>query len=236
MLNWINYWQSNPKIFGIVMEKSTGYFANKLISKGLIKNGDKILDFGCGPGYLTEHIMHLAGSYWGVDISPTYIDSCVKKYNGIEKLHFTLLDDNNKIFPSNADNNLRDFNVIIILSVVQYFTDKTKVAQLLKNCKDCLKPGGKIILADVIQSENSLIRDLWNVLINSIREGYFLSFLYFMQQIKFSSYNKMRKNHSLLCLNNEDVSEICNNLGLNFEVLPSITLQKSRVSYCLKHK
>ena len=234
MLSWQNFWATDPKLFGIVMKKSTDYFSENLIAGKLPGTEDKVLDFGCGPGYLAERLLHKVNSYWGVDISPTYIDTCTTKFSKEKNFRFSLLSETDKAFGlTEAGLPEKNFDVIIILSVVQYFTDSHKVYELLKSCKPLLREKGKILLADVIESNDTLIKDVMSVLLNSVRKKYFTAFLRFIYQARFSSYNEIRKNNHLLCLTEKEISEMCASLGLQYRILPGYTLHTSRVTYCI---
>ena len=125
------------------------------------------------------------------------------------------------------------FDTIVILSVVQYFEKKEDVLQLLEKCKLLLKPRGKIILADVITNEQGLLKDIISILAHSIKNKYFFQFLKFMFVAKQSKYNQLRKNKKLLMLSKSEIHSYANQLQLELDVLPTITMQRSRVSYCL---
>ena len=234
MLSWQNFWATDPKLFGIVMKKSTDYFAEHLIATKLVGTEDKVLDFGCGPGYLAERLVHKVSSYLGVDISPAYIATCTAKFKEEKNIRFFLLQETDKSFGLlEAGLPEKSFDLIIILSVVQYFADRNSVLELLKSCKSLLNKNGKIILADTIDSNDSLIKDVISVLLNSIRKKYFIAFLRFMYQARFSSYNQLRKNNHLLCLTEQEISEICASLGLRYHILTGCTLHAGRVTYCI---
>ncbi|WP_204265937.1 class I SAM-dependent methyltransferase, partial [Escherichia coli] len=81
------------------------------------------------------------------------------------------------------------FDLIIINSVIQYFSSKDIVFDLLFTSKKLLAPNGKIILADVVTQDKGLYKDALAVLKHSLRNGYFWSFLQFMYQAKVSGYN-----------------------------------------------
>jgi cyclopropane fatty-acyl-phospholipid synthase-like methyltransferase len=234
MSNWQNFWSNDPKLFRIVMQKSTAYFANQILKRKIISPQDTILDFGCGPGYLAEQLIDNVQDYYGVDISSAYIDTCQKKFAGDEHFHFsTLTASPTSIGLNNSPLIQHKFNVIIILSVVQYFPDLAKVEALLAESKSLLSAHGKIILADVIQSDQGLIKDALSVLINSLKKNYFFPFLKFMYQVKFSNYNQLRLKNNLLSISETEIASICKKLNLQYQLLPNCTLQHSRVSYCI---
>ena len=234
MLSWGNYWKENPKLFVKVMEKSTQFFAHKLIQYKIITPNTTLLDFGCGPGYLANELKGKLTAYYGVDISSNYIETARKKCADASNFTFKEI-----LLESGVDGLLtavetgKQFNTIIVLSVVQYFKNKEEVIHLLHNCKLLLVPAGKIILADVIEDDKGLWKDAFSVLIDSIQHFYLPSFIRFMFRVKLSKYNTLRKEHQLLHLSKDEVIAMGEKLQLNVAILPTITLQSSRISYCL---
>lgn len=234
MLNWQNFWSNNPPLFGVVMQKNSVYFADKLLKAKAILPKDSILDFGCGSGYLADLLKNNVAAYYGADISANCIEACKQKFAGCDHMQFS------KVISTETTTGLEEmikeqlhFNVIIILSVVQYFTRLSKVATLLAECKSMLSAGGKIILADVIPSHKGLLKDVYSGLADSIQKGYFLSFLRFLFQARFSNYHQLRLNNELLCITEPEIAAICKKLQLQYTIMPICTLQHSRVSYCI---
>lgn len=232
MLSWSNFWKGDPILFRKIMQMSTEYVAEKLCANGLIDQNTRLLDFGCGPGYLARALQGQLKSYAGVDISPVYIETAREKMGQNPNTRFQLLSSD-----SHSEGFLHKelagekFDVIIILSVIQYFKDKAAVQALLQNCLSVLSPNGKIILADVICSDKNLWKDVGSVLVHSFKKRYFFSFLRFMARIKMSAYNTLRKEQKLLHLSVAEVREISKDLGVKVSILPRITLQSSRISY-----
>ncbi len=234
MLNWKSYWANNPKLFRSVMENSTLYFSKKLLKYKLISENDKILDYGCGPGNLANGLKGKIHKYYGVDISETYIQQATKKMEAFPEFRFIHLHTNNPFDELNQFSEQNQlFDCIIIFSVVQYFNSKDEVSLLLQHCKSLLKPQGKIILADLLENEKGVWKDVWSNGMHSVTQGYFLSFLFFMVSIKFSNYNDVKNNCKLLHISQTEVENICKKIGFTCSLLPKITLQKSRNSFCI---
>ncbi len=235
MPNWIKYWSLNPKLFGVVMEQSTGYFAKSLLQQKILSPDLRILDFGCGPGYFTKHIENTHTIYVGVDISESYIETCKLVFANKPDYKFC------RLFPepykccglAKAPLSEGSFDLIIINSVIQYFSSKDIVFDLLFTSKKLLAPNGKIILADVVTQDKGLYKDALAVLKHSLRNGYFWSFLQFMYQAKVSGYNETRKKQPLLSISEEEIKNICGQLSLQCSLLPRCTLQVSRNSYVI---
>ncbi|MEI6265226.1 MAG: class I SAM-dependent methyltransferase [Sphingobacteriia bacterium] len=234
MLSWGNYWKENPKLFMKVMEKSTEFVAEKLELHQLINHSTHLFDFGCGPGYLANALKGKINSYYGVDISAKYIEIAKEKCKKNPEFFFKELPLEKSISAfTSIKQEGKQFDTIIILSVIQYFDKKEAVLELLNNCRTLLAPGGKILLVDVIENENGLWKDALSVMMDSIKKGYFVSFIQFMFRAKLSKYNSLRKTHQLFMLSKEEVFEIAEQSALKVSILPCITLQSSRISYCL---
>ena len=234
MSSWGNYWQENPKLFTTVMEKSTEYVANKLTHNQLIGKNSHVLDFGCGPGYLANALKGRISSYFGVDISHHYIEIAKEKCKDYPNFHFKAFPLDQSIYSlSILEQEGKKFDTIVILSVVQYFEKKEDVLNLLEKCKLLLTAGGKIILADIIAHERGLLKDILAILAHSIKNKYFFHFLKFMFVAKQSKYNQLRKSKKLLALSKTEILSYANQLKLKLDVLPTITMQRSRISYCL---
>jgi cyclopropane fatty-acyl-phospholipid synthase-like methyltransferase len=234
MSNWQSFWSSQPKLFDAVMQKNAAFFAQKLLDNQYIQSGQRILDFGCGWGSLANELKGKVTFYLGLDISPSCINACKEKLAGVNHFHFDVIESTDqragleKVF-----HNREQFDLVIILSVIQYFSDVTKVEDLLTEMKNLIPEKGKIILADVIQSEKNLFKDVLSNLKDSIQKKYFFSFLLFMIKARFSRYNQIRVSNHLLSVREEEIASICQKLDLQYEVMPICTLQQSRVSYCI---
>ncbi len=236
MLSWGNYWKENPKLFVKVMEKSTEFVAKKLESHQLINQSTHLFDFGCGPGYLANALIGKINSYYGVDISAKYIEIAKGKCKENSEFFFRELPLEESISSLTLlKQEGNQFDTIIILSVIQYFKKKEDVLELLNNCKALLTPEGKILLVDVIENENGLWKDALSVMMDSIKKGYLFSFIQFMFRAKLSKYNSLRKTHQLFMLSKNEVFDIAAQSALKVSILPCITLQSSRISYCLSN-
>ena len=82
------------------------------------KNGLKILDYGCGLGYLYEYLSKIDYSveYTGVDIVPQFIESCKAKYPNVQ---FNVIDPNLSIDG--------EFNIVFASGVFNLMTHESEV-------------------------------------------------------------------------------------------------------------
>lgn len=109
------------------------------------KDGDNVLDFGCGNGRLIEIFKGKKIDYAGLDISKNLIEITKKKYQdnfpeAIQKAEFLQTDGFSVSFPDEYFDNIYSIAVLHHIPSAQFRAD------LLKEFKRVLKPQGKIIL------------------------------------------------------------------------------------------
>ena len=82
----VTFWTPDPaeqqRVVGEVEEFLAGYVPEKT----------SVIEFGCGEGFLAEHILKLGFAYTGVDLSPSAIDYARNRYQDNPKASFILGD------------------------------------------------------------------------------------------------------------------------------------------------
>lgn len=99
--------------------------------------GEKILDVGCGEGYLSEKIASYGAITTGIDISHTAIARAKIRTKG-KNLEFRELDAAKLDYPDAS------FDKIVSFCAIEHFTDDEKV---LSHLARMLKPGGRLLLS-----------------------------------------------------------------------------------------
>lgn len=115
----------------------------EVIEKAEIKEGYKVLDYGCGGGAnLVELSKDVGGGYIiGVDISEKQLERCVKEIGKYDRHNIILIkeEERGEKFEKNT------FDAIISVGVISYQSEPGK---LLKDLKRILKPGRKISILE----------------------------------------------------------------------------------------
>ena len=102
------------------------------------KDGDKVLDLGCGNGRLSELFSEKKIEYYGVDFSEGLINIARKRY---PKLNFQVADALNLPFPDGF------FDEVFSIAVLHHIPSKELRTQFLKEIKRVLKPKGTTVLS-----------------------------------------------------------------------------------------
>lgn len=112
--------------------------------KVFIKDGQQILDWGCGHGRLLLLLKDKNVKYFGVDQSKNLLKLAAKKYQEeikIKKASFFCTAFKNKIFPDNF------FDVAFMIASFFHLPDQKSRLKLFKKTYRELKPGGKLIIS-----------------------------------------------------------------------------------------
>ena len=113
------------------------YYDSKI--EEILKTSHKILDFGCGPGFLTKRLCGEHRSVTGVDISKEFIRLAKNQTELNLNVTFLHITDPNEFFKSHENN----FDVIILFDVVHHLED---AHETLLGLHQLLKEGGKLLI------------------------------------------------------------------------------------------
>lgn len=225
--NWLAYWQIN-KHFDEYMQKNATCFLNKIQKYITIHHTDFVLDFGCGPGYLADAWHNRVALFHGIDISERYITKARSKHATKQNVQFFWLNPQDYLNLHLLNNSF--YNLVIVMSVLQYFESEEEVKFLLEQLVQKVKPGGKILLADLIVREFKL-KDFRSIFFQAIKNKHLYSTLSFFIRLRFSAYYKLKQEKGLLIISVEKWCKILKQMNLNYKVVQEpITLQKERKS------
>ncbi|AEH01631.1 trans-aconitate 2-methyltransferase [Lacinutrix sp. 5H-3-7-4] len=114
----------------------------------------KILDIGCGPGYLIDFLPNT--DYTGIDIDANYIKTAKTRYPN-DTFYCTAVEDFNLEAPNT-------FDVVIAAGVIHHLTD-SQTSRLFELAKKALKPNGRLITLDgcYIEKQNPIAKKLLDI-------------------------------------------------------------------------
>ncbi len=110
---------------------------------------DHVLDVACGPGLVACEFAKTAKHVTGIDITPKMIDEAQRRQtaSGLNNMGWHIGDITALPFEDEA------FSVVVTRYTFHHFLDpKAALKEMMRVCK----PGGKVLIADVVQQANKV--------------------------------------------------------------------------------
>ncbi|RYF54266.1 MAG: methyltransferase domain-containing protein [Cytophagaceae bacterium] len=192
----------------------------------------RVLDIGSGPANLEDAWYNRVGELHGLDISQRYNEIARAKHAAHPNVFFhDIPADDYLNFDVVAG---KQFDVIIVMSVVQYYRNAAEVEKLLANIKALAAPGAKALICDLIVEEG-VLGDMLSILGRSLRQGKLLSMLSLLFRLRFSAYYKIRQQNGFLVIPKSEWLAMCKRLNLNARFIDEpITMQQERQNLFLQ--
>lgn len=221
---WKNFWNKKQDGFDRIMQNTTAYFYRNYNQKFPLSDSDTLLDYGCGPGFFLSHYSHSKNLFLGIDISENYIHQCNSKFKTLSNFKFFHMKDPEDF--SFLQKTIKENNVdkIVCISVLQYFNDEETVISFLDSV---FQAGCKqVTFGDVLPKKSSIIRDTFQVLIGSVKYGFFCDYIVFIIKTLFSDYFK-KDRPPLLTFNKNFFTEYSQSKNLK-SIFLNLTIPKTR--------
>lgn len=225
---WSRFWKESGSQFDEVMEVSTWAAARRLDHHYRFNASNSILDFGCGPGYLVKYLLPTLVQITGADISMEVVEQNRIRYPGTQ---FIFIDDISSLHNALGK---RRFDYIILLSVVQYFGEIARVQEVVGELHKVLKPTGRLIIADVVNSKTSRLSDAAAAFFECLNRGRGLAFLRFIVRLLTSQYSTTVHSQPLLVIDDAGIESVASSNGMRWKKLPQMSVHPSRTSYELR--
>ncbi len=159
---WVSYWEELPEGQLLFHPEAEEYVRNLLAAFPLTPSM-RVLDFGCGYGFVAESLAPRVGELFLWDAAPSMRRHAAARL--ARQPNVKLLDP--------VDYPGCKLDLVLVNSVVQYMTPD-ELAGWLRRWRELLAPGGQIVLSDLIPPGHSAVRDLLSLVRFSIRRGYLL--------------------------------------------------------------
>jgi SAM-dependent methyltransferase len=219
---WESYWEGLNDKQQLFREQSEEYFRN-LDSTVRLDPQSRVLDFGCGFGYVAEALAPRVGELFLWDASANMRRRARLNVAGHQNVRFLDLS-----APKSLPDELR-FELILVNSVIQYMTFDEFSAWLLR-WRNMLAPTGRLVISDLIPPNYPAILDIVDLLRFSARRGFLVRAIW-QAFSEIWRYWGVRRVQPLSRVGRENLSQQAKDAGLTVSCLPlNLTHFKRRLT------
>ena len=182
--DWISFWNAEHSIYVNARHREAHYRRIADDIRRYVPAGGVVLDYGCGEALAADRVAEAAGRLVLCEAAPNVRATLTARFFGNAKIEVRAPDEV-AAMPDGA------FDLIVMHSVAQYLIGAVLDA-LLARFRRLLKPGGLLILGDVIPLKVSAVTDALSLLRFGARESFFIAAILGLVRTVFSSYWRLR--------------------------------------------
>ena len=185
MEDWIDYYDSTHTIYASKKHRDLHFevIARDII--GYIASKDAVvLDYSCGEALSAARVADACGMLILAEPAPGVRGRLISRFAPNTKIRVRSLEDVRKMHE-------RSLDLVIMNSVAQYMTPAELDAALL-NIRRLLKPGGRLVLGDILRPEVGMLSDVVALLRFAGRHGFLRDALIGLVSTALSDYRELR--------------------------------------------
>jgi len=185
--DWIEFWDSKHSIYVNARHEAAHFRRIAADMRPYLPDGGTMLDYGCGEALSADETAKPVSRLILCDPAPNVRVKLGARFAGNGKIAVRKPEDV-AMMPANS------IDVIVVHSVVQYL-NAAEFDALLKLFRRLLRPGGLLVIGDVIPRKLTMLADANALLRFGRSEGFFYAALRGLIRTYFSDYRRLR--HSL---------------------------------------
>ena len=185
MDDWIDYYNSTHTIYASKLHRDLHF---QLIARdiiGYISSPDAVvLDYACGEALSAAKVADACGMLYLAEPAPGVRGRLIARFAPNTKIRVRSLEDLRKMAEKSVD-------LVIMNSVVQYVTSE-ELDSAFATIRRLLRPGGRLILGDVLRPEVGMARDVMALLRFAAHHGFLRDALIGLVSTALSDYRQLR--------------------------------------------
>src|SRR5207249_8493808 len=184
MDEWIDYYDSTHTIYASKLHRALHFqiIARDII--GYISSPDAVvLDYACGEALFAAKVAAACGKLYLAEPAPGVRGRLIARFAPNTRIRVRSLDDLRKMEDS--------VDLVVMNSVAQYMTPG-ELDSAFAVIRWLLKPGGRLILGDILRPEVGMIRDIIALLRFALTHGFLKDALIGLISTGLSDYRQLR--------------------------------------------
>ena len=185
MDDWIDYYDSTHTIYASKQHRDLHF---QLIAKDIIgyisSPGAVVLDYACGEALSAAEVAEACGKLYLAEPAPGVRGRLIARFAPNTKIRVRSLDDLRKMEEKSID-------LAVMNSVAQYMTP-AELDSAFAVIRRLLKPGGRLIVGDILRPEVGMVRDVVALLRFALTHGFLRDALIGLVSTALSDYRQLR--------------------------------------------
>lgn len=185
MDDWIDYYDSTHTIYASRRHRDLHFqiIARDII--GYISAPDAVvLDYACGEALSAAKVAEACGKLYLAEPAPGVRGRLIARFAPNTRIRVRSLDDLRKMEEKSID-------LVVMNSVAQYMTP-TELDQAFAVVKRLLRPGGRLVVGDILRPEVGMARDVAALLRFALTHGFLKDALIGLVSTALSDYRQLR--------------------------------------------
>lgn len=207
MKSWIEFWNADNPIYVNDRHKLLHYRAIARDILDLIPDGDPVvMDYGCGEALSADLVAARARRLILVDAAPSVRDKLAARFGETRAIQVMAPEDMEALPEASLD-------LVVVHSVAQYL-DTLAFTQLVRALAEKLRPGGTLIVGDVLPANLSPLTDAKALLAFGWEGGFLVPALLGLVRTALSDYRRIRSQLGLTHYDAERMLALLEDEGL----------------------
>jgi ubiquinone/menaquinone biosynthesis C-methylase UbiE len=185
MDEWIDYYDSTHTIYASRLHRDVHFEAIARDIIGYVSSPDAVvLDYACGEALSAAKVADVCGKLYLAEPAPGVRGRLIARFAPNTKIRVRSLEDVRKMAEKSID-------LAVMNSVAQYMTPQ-ELDAAFATIKRLLKPGGRLVVGDILRPEVGMARDVLALLKFAARYGFLKDALIGLISTALSDYRQLR--------------------------------------------
>ena len=185
MDEWIDYYDSTHTIYASKLHRELHFqlIATDIIGLNPSPNA-VVLDYACGEALSAAKVAEACGKLYLAEPAPGVRGRLIARFAPNTKIRVRSLEDLRKMEEKSVD-------LVVMNSVAQYMTP-AELDTAFATLRRLLKPGGRLVVGDVLRPEVGMLRDIIALLRFAAQNGFLRDALIGLVSTALSGYRQLR--------------------------------------------
>jgi ubiquinone/menaquinone biosynthesis C-methylase UbiE len=185
MDDWIDYYDSTHTIYASRLHRDLHFQAVARDIIGYISSpGAVVLDYACGEALSAAKVAEACGKLYLAEPAPGVRGRLIARFAPNTKIRVRSLEDLRKMDEKSID-------LVVMNSVAQYMTP-SELHDAFAVIRRLLKPGGRLVLGDILRPEVGMARDVAALLRFGLTHGFLKDAVIGLASTALSDYRQLR--------------------------------------------